>query len=217
MEIKRFVTPYMRSCCYVVLEDMSGIIIDPCEQEEVKYLVQKSIHNISCCILTHEHYDHISGLEWMHSLKVPVIVSEACNKGLANAKINQSRYYDLFCMVQRRLEGDTIPDVKEYEGYADKIFSDEVSFEWKGHYIFLKETPGHSKGSICILIDNKYLFSGDTLFSDRDTNCGILGGDKEQLWRISMPWIDSLDKNITVYPGHYESFKLGERMKGKSK
>lgn len=205
----------MRSYSYVIMEGNAAIIIDPCELESVKQLLHKCIQNISCCILTHEHYDHISGLDWMHLLKVPVLASEACNESLGSPKVNQSRYYDLFCILQKRLAGDIIPDVKEYIGYADKLFHDEASFEWNGHHILLKETPGHSKGSICILIDNKYLFSGDSLFPDRDTNCSILGGSLEQLKNISMPWILSLDKGITVYPGHYEVFRLGDHMRGK--
>lgn len=212
MKVKQFLTPYMRSFCYVIIEDSSVIIIDPCELDEVKQLLQASALDISCCILTHEHYDHISGLDWMHTLGIPVIASEKCNENLADVRLNQSRYYDVFCMLQKRLENDVIPEVKEYRGYADEVFNGELFFKWKGHSILLKETPGHSQGSICILIDKKYLFCGDTLFSEVDTNCNILGGEQKDLEKISMPWLESLDKDIMVYPGHYEIFYLGERL-----
>lgn len=210
MKVERFLTPYMRSYSYVITEGDAAIVIDPCEMDAVRQLVQKCVKGAACCILTHEHYDHISGLDWMHRMGVPVLASQACGESLADPKLNQSRYFDLFCMVQKRLEGDVIPDVREYRGYADHVFRDEASFAWKGHHIFLKCTPGHSKGSICILIDGRYLFSGDTLFPDTETNCGILGGSIEQLTQISMPWLLSLDPDLIVYPGHYEVFRLGD-------
>lgn len=215
MKVERFLTPYMRSYSYVILEGNAAIVIDPCEMEEMKQLMRKCVKDVTCCILTHEHYDHISGLDWMHRIGVPVIASEACGESLDSPKLNQSRYFDLFCMIQKRLEGDAIPDVREYRGYADHLFRDEASFVWNGHHIFLKCTPGHSKGSICILIDDQYLFSGDTLFPDRETNCGILGGSTEQLERISMPWLLSLNPDLIVYPGHYEVFRLREHRKGR--
>ncbi|MEY8333802.1 MBL fold metallo-hydrolase [Lachnospiraceae bacterium 47-T17] len=215
MKIEQYMTPYMRSYCYVMTEGSDAIVVDPCEMDAIKRFLQIAGANISCCILTHEHYDHVSGLDWMHSLSVPVIASEACNEGLASPKINQSRYYDLFCMLQKRLADDVIPDVDEYSGYADRLFKNEMHFEWNGHDILLKETPGHSRGSICMLVDQKVLFSGDTLFADRDTNCTILGGNKKDLEEISMPWLLSLDKNLTVYPGHYDVFRLGDYVGGR--
>lgn len=210
LEIKEFLTPYMNSYCYVISEHEAAIMIDPCGIEEVReYLVEQKL-KLEYCILTHEHYDHISGLEWIHSLNVPVIASEICDINLKNTKKNQSRYYEAFCMLQSRLKGLPIPRVEEYVGSVDILFTKERTMEWKNHRIYLRETPGHSEGGICILIDNMYLFCGDTIFRNFETNTRILGGSERDLKDITLPWIKTLESNIMVYPGHYETFTIGE-------
>ena len=81
------------------------------------------------------------------------------------------------------------------------------------HKIFLKETPGHSKGSICILVDEKILFSGDTLVTGHETILRLPGGSKKDFAGITLPYLESLDREIMVYPGHGEPQKLAEFMK----
>jgi len=62
-------------------------------------------------------------------------------------------------------------------------------------------TPGHSKDSICLLVENK-LFTGDTLFVG---NCGrvdLPGGSAAELYDSLFGRLAKLDDRIEVYPGH---------------
>ncbi|MEO9364862.1 MULTISPECIES: MBL fold metallo-hydrolase [Candidatus Nitrosocaldus] len=61
-------------------------------------------------------------------------------------------------------------------------------------------TPGHSKDSICLLVENK-LFTGDTLFVGSCGRVDLPGGDAGELYE-SLRRIASLDESIEVYPGH---------------
>lgn len=61
-------------------------------------------------------------------------------------------------------------------------------------------TPGHSKDSICLLVENK-LFTGDTLFVGSCGRVDLPGGDPNELYD-SLRRIASLDESIEVYPGH---------------
>lgn len=61
-------------------------------------------------------------------------------------------------------------------------------------------TPGHTPGSICILIDKK-LFCGDTLFCGSVGRTDLPGGDMGQLIN-SVNRISKLEKDIKIYPGH---------------
>lgn len=62
MDIVSFQTPYMRSMTYIVSENRHAILIDPCKMPQVENdLVKKSL-TIDMALLTHEHYDHISGI-----------------------------------------------------------------------------------------------------------------------------------------------------------
>ncbi len=70
-------------------------------------------------------------------------------------------------------------------------------------------TPGHTKGSICLLGDS-FIFTGDTLFKDGIGRTDLPGGSekamKNSLFKISK----LLKANIIAYPGHGEVFKINE-------
>lgn len=62
----------------------------------------------------------------------------------------------------------------DYSCQADRSFEDHLTLEWQGNKIRLFECPGHSLGSICILVNNEILFSGDRLFRDYRQQQGYL-------------------------------------------
>lgn len=68
-------------------------------------------------------------------------------------------------------------------------------------------TPGHSKDSICLIVDSKIIITGDTLFVG---NCGrtdLPGSDPEEMYNSLFEKIIKLDNNIIVYPGHNYGYK----------
>lgn len=65
-------------------------------------------------------------------------------------------------------------------------------------------TPGHTKGSICILTDDGQLFVGDTL-ANRIKPCFPPFIENEEELHKSLDVIKRLDAR-TVYPGHGKSF-----------
>jgi len=63
-------------------------------------------------------------------------------------------------------------------------------------------TPGHSKDSICLMLDNQLIFTGDTLFVG---NCGrtdLPGSDPEEMYHSLFDLLGKLDDKLIVYPGH---------------
>jgi len=62
-------------------------------------------------------------------------------------------------------------------------------------------TPGHTRGSMCIVEDDRYLLTGDTLFIGDCGRTDLPGGDNSQMFR-SMQKIKSLPGELIVYPGH---------------
>jgi len=61
-------------------------------------------------------------------------------------------------------------------------------------------TPGHSKDSICILIEDK-LITGDTLFVGECGRTDLRGGNSGDMYD-SLRKILKLPDNIEIYPGH---------------
>ena len=68
-----------------------------------------------------------------------------------------------------------------------------MEFRW---YI----TPGHTPGS-SVIICEKAMFSGDTLFDGDCGRCDLPGGDYSKML-ASLRRIASLEGDYVVYPGH---------------
>jgi len=68
-------------------------------------------------------------------------------------------------------------------------------------------TPGHSLDSICILINNKKLLTGDTLFVGECGRTDLLGSNSKDLYDSLFNKLLKLDDATEVYPGHDYGFK----------
>ena len=64
------------------------------------------------------------------------------------------------------------------------------------------ETPGHSEGSVCLLVEGQgVLFAGDTLFRCSCGRCDFPGGDYRKML-ASLGRLAALEGNLRVLPGH---------------
>ena len=64
------------------------------------------------------------------------------------------------------------------------------------------ETPGHSEGSVCLLLDREHvIFAGDTLFRCSCGRCDFPGGDYRKML-TSLSRLAALEGNWRVLPGH---------------
>lgn len=199
---------------YVVMENQKALIIDPCVSEEAKeYLKESNVEDITI-ILTHEHYDHISGVNWLREnfARVTVLCSESCGKLITKPNKNLSSFYEILFMGKDEETQEYVRnmDVQPYSCEADEVFCDELNTDWEGNSLSLKETPGHSKGSICVLLNENILFSGDTLVTGHDTVLRLPGGNKKDFYEVTIPYLQTLDREMLVYPGHGESQRLGD-------
>ncbi len=78
-------------------------------------------------------------------------------------------------------------------------------------------TPGHSGDSICLIIDDKILLTGDTLFVGSCGRLDLQGSDPNEMYNSVYNKLISLDGNLIVYPGHhYGSAKTSTLGKEKS-
>ena len=63
-------------------------------------------------------------------------------------------------------------------------------------------TPGHTTDSICLLVDDRLLLTGDTLFVGECGRTDMPGGDSESMYDSLFTKLMRLEDDVKVYPGH---------------
>ena len=63
-------------------------------------------------------------------------------------------------------------------------------------------TPGHTVDSICLLLDDQKLLTGDTLFVGECGRTDFPGGSSTSMYESLFGKITKLDDKVGVYPGH---------------
>lgn len=199
---------------YIILENEKALVIDPCISEEALTLLKENDIEEFLILLTHEHYDHISGVNWLREnfSHVQVFCSSKCAAALPKPSKNLSIYWEILFMGKDEETREYVRNmnIQPYSCEADRKFEGEYEMSWEGHSLFLKETPGHSEGSICVLLDERALFSGDSLVNGHPTITRLPGGSKKEYAEITLPYLQSLNPELLVYPGHGNEQPLGQ-------
>ena len=203
IEIRRYISGLLSSNMYVLVEGERAIVIDPFDDtspaEDLK---------IDHILLTHEHYDHISGVNaWKKATGAPVLCSKACAANIQNPKKNLANHFKEFCELQTWTELTEMPESDPtYSCVADKTFENETAFFWQGHEFVLREIPGHSLGSVGIMIDGEHFFSGDSLMEYEEIELRMPGGSRKKWEEIGRKRIEEIPEGTRIWPGHFDSF-----------
>jgi hydroxyacylglutathione hydrolase len=123
---------------------------------------------------------------------------------LAKYIINTHTHFDHVIGNQQMAEltGAKIVQHKNSQLDKDIAVSDGDVIEIGGIRLRVLHTPGHSKDSICLLYDDQFILTGDTLFVG---NCGrvdLPGSDAREMYYSLFNRLAKLDENLIVYPGH---------------
>lgn len=197
-EVRRFTWNFIDSNMYVIRNGDKALVIDPVDSNEAFEFI-RNCDSITV-LLTHEHYDHINGLNRIRAEhNCTVISQELCSLRIQDRKKNLSTFANALIEISTTTTKKTIIPF-DCKG-ADITFIDNLFFEWEGIQILMVATPGHSPGSSCILI-KKYLFSGDSLLARGPMN-RFPGGNDREYHEKTLPVLSRLlAKTDIVYPGH---------------
>ena len=191
MDIKTFVVGYIETNMYLIYENKNGIIIDPgfieSEAESIIKKLKEEVSDIPMVILTHCHFDHISGCSILkEEFKSKIYCHKFDEEKLLDAPKNGALFFGLSWNPLR-------PD-----GYLE----DGEIISFGGHKLKILHTPGHTSGGISILLDNKHLFSGDTIFKDGIGRTDLYDGDYDTEIDSIKNKILTLPEDIVICPGH---------------
>lgn len=202
MKIEKFISGFLDTNTYVMEEDGHLLIIDPSDHAAVLEKCREAA--TVTVLLTHEHFDHSSGVNRIRELcasSCRVIAGETCSERIQDTKANLSAYAD----VLAELGGKQIPE--HWSPFcckaADITFVDRYAFRWMGHDVELFSTPGHSAGSCCIVLDDM-LFVGDKVL-ENNLMVKFPGSSKKLYRSVTLPLLEKLlqgNRITRVYPGH---------------
>lgn len=191
MKITRFINGALEANCYAIDDGKSIALVDVgCFNSEIEDFVLRNKDRINLILQTHRHFDHICGVDSVKTItnaKIVIHANDECGLYDDNKSL-RSLYPMYYETANKDLRADTL--VSD----GDIITASSMSF-------LVLETPGHTSGGVSYLLNDKYLFSGDTLFAGSIGRTDLESSNFSQM-KQSLLKLRKLDPKIIVYPGH---------------
>ena len=175
--------------CYIVMDEKTkdAVVLDPGgDGEMLERAIKDMKANVKSILLTHGHIDHVGGVEYLSDrLNVPFYISK---------------------IDEEYMEKDNyvFGSIRNANGYLE----DGNALSFGSLNIKVIATPGHTKGGLCFLIEDK-LFTGDTLFQGSIGRTDFIGGSFPEIIDSIKTKLLPLGDEIEVYPGHGPKSSIG--------
>jgi glyoxylase-like metal-dependent hydrolase (beta-lactamase superfamily II) len=192
--------------CYLIEGNNFAILIDTAREKYRKYLLERlKNYNIILIILTHGHIDHISNAAFLSKYFNAKIAMHSDDYKLSkNNSINNiysnSLFGSIFKLISLRNFKKT--SIEEFE--PDLFLTDGQSLQEFGIDSTIIHLPGHTKGSIGVLVNDNELIGGDIFMNIIYPSETLIAEDIDML-RKSIRKIALLNLKL-VYPGHGREF-----------
>lgn len=203
--IKRYVFPYINSNMYILAENGFALVVDPHYSEAAfAYLQENQVSEI-LILLTHEHFDHTSGVNWFReNFKVRLVCQQNAMSPRSQRLCNRPTVVSLMLRDKdMNKEADELEmKYPPYTYTAEETFDDALELVWNGHKLRLESIPGHSPASCLILLDEKVFFTGDSLVPDTVATTRWPGSSTETYYRDTLPKLKRIPDSAYIFPGH---------------
>ncbi len=196
MQIECISHGLIQSNIYIVSNQGQAVVIDcGCTPDKILAISEKMSLELKYVILTHGHFDHIYYLDDLRQkTNVQVCIHEQDAKSFSDPFSNGLALFPV--------KGNITFDP------PDCVLKDGDCLECGGLQFHIIHTPGHSKGGICIHVENA-LFTGDTLFRDSIGRTDLPGGSMYEITNAIRNKLFCLPEETVVYPGHGEPSTIG--------
>ncbi|MEW6777187.1 MAG: MBL fold metallo-hydrolase [Bdellovibrionota bacterium] len=176
-----------------------AILVDPgYNWDELIDYVKQSGFTVDKIVNTHAHLDHAGAV-------APICRAFGCpfylHEGEMGNLLNMPRAGMMFGMP-----GLEVPEVHHKLHDGMEIPIGELTLK-------VLETPGHTAGGCSLLVEERHLFVGDTVFRGSVGRTDLPGGNYDTLVRSIQTKILPLSDDTILYPGHGPHTPLGYERK----
>jgi len=171
--------------------------------EQIKAVFDNFSYVISClkskeAAIVDPSFDATKALEFIstNNLKLKYIILTHYHSDHTRDTLRIKDSYPNIKIISSKSDGENMGfNVDLYVSDNDELKIGDVNLK----FIL---TPGHTKGGICIIVDNEVIITGDTLFIGDCGRTDLPGGNFEQMFKTFQEKIKPLPDNLIVYPGH---------------
>lgn len=203
LQVKRIINNPIDSNSYIIYSDNSNkcIIVDPGTKDSESLILFLNTFKLEpeYIFLTHYHFDHVWGASNLVSIfNSKIICSKECYDIINIPDVTVDLFYN---NSNDTFEINKVDILVEYDTVLNL---GEVKLE-------IISSPGHTKGDICLKIENN-LFTGDILLEGINPTHKIKNGGDYLQFKKSLNYILSIkDINSTkIYPGHGKEFYIND-------
>lgn len=148
---------------YLVRDGSRGLLVDFGSGKILDYLAGLGISKVDWILHTHHHRDQCQGDYKAVARSIPIVVPAHEKHLFADAE-NFWRNRRVFHLYYVRNDFNTITENLPVAG----VLHDYATFRWNNRDIFVLPTPGHTLGSVSLLMDidgKRTAFTGDLMHS----------------------------------------------------
>ncbi|MBA7693693.1 Hydroxyacylglutathione hydrolase GloC [subsurface metagenome] len=197
MFLKKVMTGSMLANCYIIADEEAkeAAIIDPsAEGEEILKVIKDDNLKVIYIINTHGHIDHIgANAEIKEATGAKILIHED-DRNLLSSPVK-----NLAIFLGRMTKSPP----------ADRLLKGGEIISLGKLKLKVIHTPGHTRGSICLLVDKK-LFTGDTLLRNSIGRTDLPGASEKILVQRIKEELLPLGDEVKIYPGHEEETTIGQ-------
>ena len=169
--------------CFIISNGDNAVLADTCRtKNREKILSVCKNYNIRLILLTHGHLDHIQNAAYlskeldapiaMNGEDIPLIADNMRQPLKAESFLGKI----VLAFSEKSFKKDEIPAFE-----PAVLLKDGDTLEEYGIPAEIIAVPGHTKGSIAIDVDKKYLIAGDALMNMFYPTVSMLYNDKEEM------------------------------------